>query len=109
MPPKFHRFGQQKPEPAQPADRRAVAHVDKVLECGIPLQQLISPLDRAAQERDIVLLDRIGAQQPRRANAGKNVEIADTEHDGRNTVDQRSAGKAGLGERVFKRLERRFA
>lgn len=54
-----------------------------------------------------MLLDRIRAQQPGRANAGKNVDVAHAKHDHGHAVDQRSSGKARLGERVFKRIERR--
>lgn len=56
-----------------------------------------------------MLLDRIRAQQPGSADAGKNVDVAHAEHNDRNAVDQRSSGKARLGERVFKRLEWRLA
>lgn len=53
-------------------------------------------------------LDRIRAEQPGSANAGKNVDVTHAEHDHGHAVNQRSSGKARLGERVFKRLERRF-
>ncbi|WP_455153311.1 hypothetical protein [Bradyrhizobium cenepequi] len=46
-----------------------------------------------AQELPIVLLNGIGPEQPGRADPGKDVEIADAEHDFRPAVDDSRPGQ----------------
>jgi len=90
-------------EPAQPAGRRPVSLIDEISQHRIDAQQLISPTDRTAQERNVVTLDRIGPEQPGSADAGKDVEVGHTEHDLRSAVDKSRPRLGRLPVRVRQR------
>lgn len=103
---KHDRVGELEAKPPQPSDRYRVPIIDKIPQNRISPQQLITPIDRAAQEGQIVAVDRIRAEQPGRTNPGKDVEVSDAEHDFRPAVDYGRPGERRFAQREGQRLSR---
>jgi hypothetical protein len=105
----FDRIEQAATEPFKPTDGRRVAHVNKVSENGIPLQQLMFEIEREAKELSADIVYHVSTEEPGNADAGKNVEVANAEHHFGLAVDKRRPAMRRLLKRKSQRPARRIS